>query len=76
MLNPVEIHVMKPSLTKDAIQTMYAWLQGWRIQSEHIGQGDWQVCHEPTWNWRNYNFRIAPEQPKRKIPRTDDDPYK
>jgi len=67
---------MKPSLTKDAIQTMYAWLQGWSIEESPASSSAWFPNDHPSWNWQFNKFRIAKKQPKRKIPRTDDDPYK
>lgn len=56
--------------TEVAIQRariLQAWANGAKIQYRLLGQGDdetaWKDAQEPTFNWKDYEWRIKPVTP-------------
>jgi len=55
--------------TAEAIKIMNAFLEGKKIEyrSKFLGTNRiWKDTTQPTWAWSNYEYRIAPIQPKPK----------
>ena len=55
--------------TAEAIKIMIAFLEGKKIEyrSKFLGTNRiWEDTTQPTWAWSNYEYRIAPIQPKPK----------
>lgn len=52
------------------IEIMKAYSEGKHIESRAIGGiGDWEECLDPTWNFKNNEYRIKPKQVRAYTPK-------
>lgn len=58
--------------TQEKIEVMKAYEDGKTIQSYDIEQDKWVNCHNPTWNWLGFDYRIKPESKYRPYKDTDE----
>lgn len=58
--------------TKEKIEVMKAYEEGKTIQAFDLEQGKWVNCHNPTWNWLSFDYRIKPESKYRPYKDTEE----
>lgn len=58
----------KEKTTEEMISVMQAYIDGKQIQ--FLDDGGWVDCPlrtEPFWDWGNYDYRVKPEHPQKKV---------
>lgn len=46
---------------KEQIAVMQAFAEGKEIESKYTAANDWKPNSAPSWNWRDFDYRIKPE---------------
>jgi len=52
---------------KEQIKVMQAFADGRKIEIREGKRSDWIPCHSPVWNWFQFDYRISPEPPIKKL---------
>ena len=54
---------------EEMIAVMQAFVDGKRVERQSVITPDegWFAVIEPAWNWNDYDYRVKPEPPKKKI---------
>lgn len=58
--------------TQEKIEVMKAYAEGKKIQSYDLEKKEWIDCHNPTWNWLGFDYRIKPELTYRPYKNSDE----